>query len=210
MRPLDHRRLVAALHELEDLARHGALDDLEQPGDVELERAVLGAAEVERADAALVVGGDGECSPAGGRSPARRTLRPRAARASARRSLPSRRAPSSCPARRRPPSTACHGADAIARAWSVEISCVGTPDTGAGRRSGKRAAIVTCDPAREPALAHALRDLLGEPLGAHARGADDDLADDIADVVLEARARAVAESGSTVHSIRAENGCAER
>lgn len=34
--------------------------------------------------------------------------------------------------------------DATARAWSVQISCVGMPDTGAGRRSGKRAAIATC------------------------------------------------------------------
>ena len=68
---------------------------VEQRGDVELERAVLGAAEVERADAALVVGRRRECSPARGRSPARRSLRRRAARASARRARPCASAPSS-------------------------------------------------------------------------------------------------------------------
>ena len=102
MRPLDHRRLVAPLHELEDLARHGAFDDGEQRRDVELERAALGTAEVQRADAELVVGGDG---------------------------------------------------NAVQQASDLRL----------GKAIG---------PTSPLALAHPLRDLLGEAFGAHARGAE--------------------------------------
>jgi hypothetical protein len=47
--------LVRALHQLVDLARHRVLDDLEQRRCLDLVRAVLGAADVQRAEAALVV-----------------------------------------------------------------------------------------------------------------------------------------------------------
>ena len=56
---LDHRALVGALHQLVDLRRHRALDDGQQRLGVDVVVALLGAADVERAQAALVVGGDG-------------------------------------------------------------------------------------------------------------------------------------------------------
>src|SRR5918992_2336080 len=52
--------LVRALHQLVDLGAHGRLDDLEQRLRLERLGASLGAADVQRADAALVVGGDGD------------------------------------------------------------------------------------------------------------------------------------------------------
>ncbi len=55
----DHVGLVAALHQLVDLRGHRALDDLQQRGGVDLVLAQLGAADVQRAQAALVVRGDG-------------------------------------------------------------------------------------------------------------------------------------------------------
>ena len=54
----DDRQLVGALHQLVDLRAHRALDDPQQLRRVDPGRAALGAADVERADAALVVGGD--------------------------------------------------------------------------------------------------------------------------------------------------------
>src|SRR3954469_4582018 len=47
------------VHQLVDLRRHRLLDDVEQNGGVDLVLAQLGAADAERAEAALVVGGDG-------------------------------------------------------------------------------------------------------------------------------------------------------
>src|SRR3954468_17167831 len=55
---LDDRALVRALHELVDLARHRVLDDVEQRGGPELGRGVLRSADWQRAQTALVVGGD--------------------------------------------------------------------------------------------------------------------------------------------------------
>ena len=55
---LDDRALVGALHQLVDLRAHRALDDAQQVAGVDLGVAALGAADVEGADAALVVGGD--------------------------------------------------------------------------------------------------------------------------------------------------------
>ena len=61
VRLLDDRALVLALHQLVDLRRHRALDDPEQLAGVDLGgAAALGAAEVEGALTALVVGGDGD------------------------------------------------------------------------------------------------------------------------------------------------------
>ena len=57
---LDDGALVAALHELVDLPRHRLLDDLQERRRLELVRAVLGAADVQRAEPALVVGRDGD------------------------------------------------------------------------------------------------------------------------------------------------------
>ena len=56
---LDHRALVGALHQLVDLRRHRVLDDREQPAGVDVGVAALRAADVERAQAALVVRRDG-------------------------------------------------------------------------------------------------------------------------------------------------------
>ena len=52
--------LVRALHELIDLRRHRLLDDPHERGGVDLLLAQLGAADVEGAQAALVVGGNGD------------------------------------------------------------------------------------------------------------------------------------------------------
>ena len=54
---LDDGALVGALHELVDLAHRG-LDDAEELAGVEVAVGALGDADVEGADAALVVGGD--------------------------------------------------------------------------------------------------------------------------------------------------------
>src|SRR5437588_1279652 len=56
---VDDGFLVAALHELVDLAGHRILDDGQQGGGVDFDIAVLGTADVERAEAALALGGDG-------------------------------------------------------------------------------------------------------------------------------------------------------
>ena len=56
VRLLDDVRLVRALHQLVDLGGHRLLDDLEQLTGVDLVVAQLGAADVQRAEAALVVG----------------------------------------------------------------------------------------------------------------------------------------------------------
>ena len=60
VRLLDDRALVGALHQLVDLARHRALDDRQQVCGLDLVVAALGAADVQRAEAALVVRGDGD------------------------------------------------------------------------------------------------------------------------------------------------------
>src|SRR5215218_7651305 len=60
MRLLDDGRLVAALHQLVDLRGHRPLDDVEQRARFDLVLALLGAADVERAEAALVVRRDGD------------------------------------------------------------------------------------------------------------------------------------------------------
>ena len=57
VRAFDNGELVGPLHELEDLGAHGLLDDVQQVGRVDLAVAALGAADVERADATLVVRG---------------------------------------------------------------------------------------------------------------------------------------------------------
>src|SRR4051812_32867086 len=54
----DDRVLVGALHQLEDLRAHRLFDDAQQDRSTYLAIAVLGAADPERADAALVVGRD--------------------------------------------------------------------------------------------------------------------------------------------------------
>jgi hypothetical protein len=59
VRLLDHRGLVGALHQLVDLRGHRVLDDRQQRRGVDVDRAVLGAADVQRAEPALVVRGDG-------------------------------------------------------------------------------------------------------------------------------------------------------
>ena len=76
--------------------------------------------------------------------------------------------------------------DATAAAWSVEISWVGVPDTGAGRRSGKRAEIGDLDARRGQALPDALDDLAHEPLRADRARVEDDLAHDLGHGGLEA------------------------
>ena len=60
VRLLDDRDLVGALHQLVDLGAHRLLDDVEEVAGVDVDVDALGAADVERADAALVVGGDGD------------------------------------------------------------------------------------------------------------------------------------------------------
>ena len=60
MRLDDHGALVGALHQLVDLRAHRALDDPQQLRRLDPGRAALGGADVEGADAALVVGGDGD------------------------------------------------------------------------------------------------------------------------------------------------------
>src|SRR5687767_13151210 len=55
---LDHGALVGALHQLVDLGGHRVLDDREQRLGVDVGHTVLGAADVERAEPALVVRGD--------------------------------------------------------------------------------------------------------------------------------------------------------
>jgi hypothetical protein len=55
VRLLDHGALVGALHQLVDLRRHRLLDDREQPLGVDVRVAVLRAADVQRAEPALVV-----------------------------------------------------------------------------------------------------------------------------------------------------------
>ena len=58
VRLLDHGELVGALHQLEDLGAHRLLDDAQQRLRAQLGVAPLRAADVEAADAALVVGRD--------------------------------------------------------------------------------------------------------------------------------------------------------
>ena len=58
VRLLDDRALVGALHQLVDLRAHRVLDDRSSVSALTLHVAALGAADVERADAALVVGRD--------------------------------------------------------------------------------------------------------------------------------------------------------
>jgi RNA polymerase primary sigma factor len=57
---LDHGELVGPLHQLVDLGAHRALDDPQQLRRVDPGLTALGAADVEAADPALVVGGDGD------------------------------------------------------------------------------------------------------------------------------------------------------
>src|SRR3954470_12226732 len=54
----DDRHLVGALHQLVDLRAHRGLDDPQQLRRLDPGRSALGAADVEGADTALVVGGD--------------------------------------------------------------------------------------------------------------------------------------------------------
>ena len=56
--PFDDGDLVGALHQLVDLRGHARLDDLQQHGRVDLDLAILDTADMQRAQAALVVGGD--------------------------------------------------------------------------------------------------------------------------------------------------------
>ena len=58
VRLLDHGALVGALHQLVDLRRHRGLDDPDQRQRVDVGVAGLGAADAQRAEPALVVGGD--------------------------------------------------------------------------------------------------------------------------------------------------------
>ena len=60
VRLLDHRALVAALHQLVDLRGHRVLDDGQQRLGVDVVDARLRAADVQRAEAALVVRGHGD------------------------------------------------------------------------------------------------------------------------------------------------------
>ena len=57
---LDHGDLVGALHQLVDLRAHRLLDDVQEVAGVDVELDALRAADVKRADAALVVGRDGD------------------------------------------------------------------------------------------------------------------------------------------------------
>ena len=59
VRLLDHDALVGPLHQLVDLRRHRVLDDREQPLAVDVDVAVLAAADVQRSQPALIVGRDG-------------------------------------------------------------------------------------------------------------------------------------------------------
>ena len=54
--------LVGALHQLVDLRRHAGLGDRQQRGRVDLRHALLDASDLQRGQAALVVGGHGHPS----------------------------------------------------------------------------------------------------------------------------------------------------
>src|SRR4051795_3808940 len=60
VRLLDDRDLVGALHQLVDLGAHGLLDDLQEVASVDVQVEVLWKPDVERSDAALIVGRDGD------------------------------------------------------------------------------------------------------------------------------------------------------
>ena len=60
VRLLDDGPLVGALHELVDLGAHGGGDDVKEVACVDVDVDAFGGAEVELADAALVVGCDGD------------------------------------------------------------------------------------------------------------------------------------------------------
>src|SRR4051812_8538899 len=183
---LDDRALVRALHQLVDLARHRVLDDLEQRRRLDLGLAALGAADVEGAEAALVVGrhrhgledtpdlvvGEAVRGEALARVPGDDLLRARARRHALRRDAdePARAAL----ARDRRP---------VERVDLLRLDARHRRRLVLGVARGDR----DLGPQRVLALADALGDALGELLGLEAGLAEDHLTDDVVDDLLEAR-----------------------
>src|SRR4051794_19709197 len=103
-------------------------------------------------------------------------------------------------------------ADVTARAWSVEISCVAMPDTGAGRFSGKRAAIATS--ARGASRRSRTRSAGSRASCSARRAAVPASTSRSTPVTMSSKRSAPAlgrpRSGSTMQSMRAAKGCAER
>src|SRR3954447_5193705 len=183
---LDDRALVRALHELVDLARHRVLDDREQRRGLELGLATLGTADVQRAEAALVVGGDRHrvedaadllVGEAIRREPLARVAGDDLLRARARRHALRRDADE--PAR----AALARDRRAVQRIDLLRL------DPGHRRRLVLRVPGGDRDlrAQRVLALADALGDALGELLGLEAGLAEDHLADDVVDDLLEAR-----------------------
>ena len=184
--PLDHRGLVGALHQLVDLARHRVLDDREQLRRVHVGVALLGQPEVERAEAALVVGRDRHGLEDGGDRVVAEPVGDQAlARTRGDQLLRAR-------ARRHPlrgdadqPARAARGGD---RRADQRVDLLGG-DPGHRRRLVLR--IAGGDrhlrAQRALALAHLDGDALGELLGLEAALAEHHLADDVVDDRLEAR-----------------------
>ncbi len=100
--------------------------------------------------------------------------------------------------------------EATARAWSVEISCVRMPDAGAGRHSGKRAAIVTCT--RRACARSRTRSATSWASRSARQPAAPTTASRTTSRTTSSKRGVCAddpESGSTTQSMRAGNGCAE-
>jgi hypothetical protein len=183
---LDDGRLVAALHQLVDLRGHRALDDLQQRARVDLVLALLGAADVQRPEAALVVRRDGDVLE----DPLDLVLVPaRFAQALARAAgdelLGARAGRHALRGDADEPARAALGGDGRA----VERVDLLRLDAGDGR--GLVLGIARGDrdlrAAGALAVAHPLGDVLGERLGLERRLAEDHRADRLVDDLLEAR-----------------------
>ena len=116
---LDDLDLVGALHQLVDLRGHARLDDLEQRRGVDLGDALLDAADLQRRQAALVVGGDRHALEDALDLLVGEARRRRAARARARRRAPARTGRRSCPVAETPTMRRVPCSKATARPCSV-------------------------------------------------------------------------------------------